>query len=1437
MKSSFKKIIIASAATMCLGVTACAKYEDALSSYIFEYEERAVSNDFVLPRKIDGLNVQWSSSNEDVIEIIRGVDEFTADVKVPDEDQEVTLTVKIGSEKKEYVVYVNALRPADFAANFSFAKNRGTVTDNFNLPTTFDYLGKTCEIEWSVEDVNSKNFLEVADVNGVKVCKVTPSSLNPAVKLQAKFKFNGNTYSKSYDFTVSVYRDALEAADYWYNNTGVTQDFVGYVQQTNDVSSSFKNATVYVVNEEGTAGFYFYRVGYTGKVADLVPGAKVKVSSVQSYAYSGLIEGSSTGTLTLVTDENGNNIVDTSKIVAYDLNDEILGGLPSTQYHTGRLVSLNGWKLTKKETWPTEYGHATIATITNGDVSVDLRLTKYLANEYSKLTDAKCTAIKADLDSFAVNSLVNVTGYLTRSTDTPEDMTKGWQLYVSTGETTATHAITAATALAANTNAAKYKAAQTAVATAINTAGLNKIVTSEKSVNLPSTSSDVTLSYEIKTPTEHVTKDSTNKLTVAPGDKEEFVNIQVNATLAGKTYISFFTVHSINKTPAEQVELEKGYFSLTSVVANKAYELLPKLYEDVALTVAAKEGYENLVTIDGNKITFLPVDEATECKIKVTFTNGNEHVDKEITVSIPVTERKGYYPIANPTVDTEYDVGVNSKALGKTYFVTGNMANTYYFGLSTKKDDGKKATLETATGGYYLKINGKYVQITLNIDKYNTTYTDAKDANTTVWTIDDQNRFVTTVSSKEVALFQNYTNEHVGCWTIEGHENSDFSPLMIFAYGEDNTQTQGRADKGLTEIAANDFNGGVKLEYNATYELPSVSEEYNDVYYSYAVKNAEDAAYLQFTGNEVKVIEATSTEKDIVVTVTAKCGQKTATKDVTVKVNLKTINYDSVAKVLDLFTKDIPDGKTAVSGFIVKEGTEIYVSDDLTKEHGVLLNEYSNADLVTGDYVRVLGDAKKGNTAIYLDEVSLIDVYDDADDTKVSYYHYATIADMIAMFGAGTATDAQKATYYVVTGVVTYVETKEAEIDKYGNCNFFLTDGNGNRIEAYKTAQLDKKLDVLKAIAVGDTITFVGKWKVYNGLVETNNGATLLLKAAGTVDTKNVADEFEAIQGSTIADQSKVNTTGIDLPKNSGTATGATVTWSVVDGSNYISVSGAKVKINTLPAEGAEAVTVKVRATITFGSVSYTKDYSFKVSAPLPADVVAASKAALVDSIRIKDTNDVTLPTDANSTITYALTDNAGGILTLTDGKIKASAVTDTLVTGKITATITYNDATDTKVIDISIREYYEYEVTDKGTNNGYATAGDVVCGDITWNAYGNLTLAPWRVGGKSITATDRIIYSKNQIAGTFSEFVVTFGESNGSIVVNSIKLEVSSSSDFSTIFDTVTVETPNCVSNSVTFEANEGKVWKNMYYRISINVTVAGSGNKYITVSKLAAY
>ena len=141
----------------------------------------------------------------------------------------------------------------------------------------------------------------------------------------------------------------------------------------------------------------------------------------------------------------------------------------------------------------------------------------------------------------------------------------------------------------------------------------------------------------------------------------------------------------------------------------------------------------------------------------------------------------------------------------------------------------------------------------------------------------------------------------------------------------------------------------------------------------------------------------------------------------------------------------------------------------------------------------------------------------------------------------------------------------------------------------------------------------------------------------------------------------------------------------------------------------------------------------------------------------------------------------------------------------------------------------------ERGSNNSYAGNCDIEIGGITWNVTGNAQQNPWRIGGKSITNTDRAVYSKTAMTDATTKVILGVGNASN-ITVNSLKLIVASDANFSNQIDEVTATFT--ANSNITFTPTSGTEWTaGAYYKFVFNVTVSGSSNKYFEFKSASFY
>ena len=148
------------------------------------------------------------------------------------------------------------------------------------------------------------------------------------------------------------------------------------------------------------------------------------------------------------------------------------------------------------------------------------------------------------------------------------------------------------------------------------------------------------------------------------------------------------------------------------------------------------------------------------------------------------------------------------------------------------------------------------------------------------------------------------------------------------------------------------------------------------------------------------------------------------------------------------------------------------------------------------------------------------------------------------------------------------------------------------------------------------------------------------------------------------------------------------------------------------------------------------------------------------------------------------------------------------------------------------------------GSNyNNYGTAHTITVSNKTWSVTGNQSLGNFLgVGGKDGSNTNRVIFSTSQIGSkVVKKVTITNGGTGGTgtITLNSIKLEVASNSNFSTIVDTKTISSPTKEGQIEFIPTSPLTVWpENSYYRITYNYKNSQtSKNGYVKVNSVTFY
>lgn len=679
----------------CLTLAACNNKTNVLDNYIFEMDGTTVSDDFVLPATIGGEKAEWKSNNG-AVQIQKRESDVLAKVTLPEKDAvEVTLTVTVKKVSKSYTVRVKALDVYDFMNNYVFPKNKATIVDNFDLETEFAYRGKKATIAWSVDE-NYELYIKV--INDGKTLQVTPQGKQTPVEIRGTFTYGTETASQSYRMTVYKEMEGMELVNYWYTNTDVSVDMSGYVVAIAVAySDSYGNVSLYMVNDDFTAGYYVFRVKTTAEhAAKLKPGVHVTVTGTTNTNYNGLVETNAGGKLVVDDDKPAINVAEK----VYAIDEEVLGNLPATVYHESRLVSLTNWKVNKVATPSIEGKKYVTLTIEKGKTTVDVVVSKYLEGAYApKAGDATFDALCALGTTYPVNTMVNVTGILSKYGDNWQIMPLSAAAVTASGQPEdGADTVYAGKKVAA----AIAKVNEQLVNDKINDKdGKTVRVTSEKEFTLVTANEGVTVEYEVVGKSNAIVI-ADGKMKVTPGNPET-ATIMATYTVGEFKSIQFFFVESLIPTAASMLEdlavpetinavtelptapegatIEWKVMSQKTSIAISNGQLIPTLKEkDVATIVNATLTY-NGVTRSKDYVVIVKAGKGS-VEVKAPFEEGKGYV---LTVDqtnlakqiFAVNAMDGYYIKSNDNPEKVELVYVEKVEEGyKLYFKTVNKDKT-----------------------------------------------------------------------------------------------------------------------------------------------------------------------------------------------------------------------------------------------------------------------------------------------------------------------------------------------------------------------------------------------------------------------------------------------------------------------------------------------------------------------------------------------------------------------------------------------------------------------------------------------------------------------------------------------------------------------------------------------------------------------------------------
>lgn len=700
-------VLLALVAVMCLAFGACnlgtgtgLTKEETLQGYIFELDGQIVKEDFVLPRTIGDYRAIWTSSSENLVLEQRSED-YLAKVTIPETDEEVTLTVDLRGASRTYTVRLAAITARDFADSYNFKHNKGTVYESFELDQEALFNGRTATITWEVTDEASKNYIKVEDT----MCVVTPSSLNPQVRIEATFTYKGETASTFYRFTVSEEMEHLQEVNYWYTNTGVSITMRGYVVSVAvEYSETYGNVSLYIMDENFDAGYYVYRVKCdAATAAKLVPGAYVVVEGTTNTNYNGLIETNAGGTITV--DETKPTIDVRDYVKAID--NDILSGTPAAIYNQSRLVSLTNWKVESvNETAPKAGSTSTLFTLARDGKKVSVAVSKYLEGTY-----------KPNADDAIWNALV------AKYNEISAKLTAGEEVYVSVtgilgnykGEQILPLSVDDIVYGVAPADDDTGKKVAEAISTVNSSFDLPALITSNTPIELPQDLDGVQASYRL------IGERATfaivdGKLVITP-DFKEVATVQVTLTYGEYSTNLFYVITAENLDDAGKAAWEiQNLEVIEEILQDGTYDLpTTSFFEGASIVWTSNQSY---ATVNGTQLTVQLPLEAGVLKLTATVTVNGQTATGDFFVDVTAMSSTKIAYYEGGLKAGEYMLGLYQGNLGKDLYLTGVIADGSSIGfLASNEDQSKAATFvieevveNEVVVGYTIKADGKYIE-------------------------------------------------------------------------------------------------------------------------------------------------------------------------------------------------------------------------------------------------------------------------------------------------------------------------------------------------------------------------------------------------------------------------------------------------------------------------------------------------------------------------------------------------------------------------------------------------------------------------------------------------------------------------------------------------------------------------------------------------------
>jgi len=248
------------------------------------------------------------------------------------------------------------------------------------------------------------------------------------------------------------------------------------------------------------------------------------------------------------------------------------------------------------------------------------------------------------------------------------------------------------------------------------------------------------------------------------------------------------------------------------------------------------------------------------------------------------------------------------------------------------------------------------------------------------------------------------------------------------------------------------------ISKDTTLELPLAGTNYADVKYAWTV---DKEGYTVDAEGKI-ALTVSSTPVELKFTVTATCGDKTATKDITVKVALAKM---SIAEALQL-----------------DDGAEVILVGVVTEIKTAWSDQYNNISVTLKDATGELYLYRLGTNVQVGDVITVTGKMGSYKGSK--QLAQGSTAEIMKISTSAEATAAEDGTEVVLKGKVTEINTAWSE--QYKNITVTITDAAGT-FYLYRLGT---------NVAVGDEVIVIGKVGSYKGSKQLAQGGTAIILAA-----------------------------------------------------------------------------------------------------------------------------------------------------------------------------------------------------------------------------------------------------------------------------------------------------------------------------------------------------